>query len=314
MVLSVTTEDVETAYGVISPHIRRTPILRIEPQDAGLAVGLPPVALKLEFLQHTGSFKARGALVNVMTRDVPAAGIAAASGGNHGAAVAWAARQKGVHATIFVPSIAPPAKIARIKEYGAEVHVGGEHFSEALAACRAHMAESGAMGIHAFDQAETLAGQGTVALEFVADADVDTILVAVGGGGLIGGMAAWAAGRCRIISVEPENAASMHAAFAAGAPIEVPVSGLAADSLGAPQVGALPFAVAQDFVAATLTVPDSAIDAAMRHLWARCRIVAEPGGATALAPLLCGAYRPAKGERIGVLLCGADTGVVKFDS
>jgi threonine dehydratase len=252
-------------------------------------------------------------MLNMLTRDVPAAGIAAASGGNHGAAVAWAAQRKGVPANIFVPEIASPAKIARIESYGAALHVGGARYAEALAACEAFMAETGAIGIHAYDEAETLAGQGTTAREFAEDATIDTILVATGGGGLIGGMAAWAEDRYRIVSVEPESSACLHAALTAGHPVDVEVAGIAADSLGARRTGDLVFEIAREFVDAAVLVPDDAIRDARALLWDRLRIVTEPGGATALAALLSGAYVPAPDERVGVLLCGANTGAVSFD-
>jgi threonine dehydratase len=271
------------------------------------------VTFKLEFLQHTGSFKARGAMLNLLTRDVPPAGVAAASGGNHGAAVAWAAARAGVPATIFVPGISAPAKIARIESYGATLHVGGATYAEALAACEAFQARTGAIGIHAYDAAETLAGQGTTAREFAEDAQVDTILVATGGGGLIGGMAAWAEGRPRIVSVEPGTSACLHAALAAGHPVDVEVSGIAVDSLGARRTGALVFDIARAHVADAVLVSDDAIRAARAWLWDSLRIVTEPGGATALAGLLSGAYRAEPGERVGVLLCGANTGAVSFD-
>ena len=309
--LPVTRADVDAAWEVIRPHVRRTPVIEVVAADLGLAGA--PVALKLEFLQHTGSFKARGAMLNLLTRAVPPAGVAAASGGNHGAAVAWAAARAGVPANIFVPAISSPAKIARIESYGATLHLGGAAYVEALAACEAFQAETGAIGIHAYDAKETLAGQGTTAREFAEDAPVDTILVATGGGGLIGGMAAWAEGRPKIVSVEPETSACLHAALAAGRPVDVEVSGLAVDSLGARRAGTLVFEVARAHVAAAVLVPEDAIRAARALLWDALRIVTEPGGATALAGLLSGAYRPAPGERVGVLLCGANTGAVSFD-
>lgn len=311
MPLPVTRADVDAAWEVIRPHIRRTPVIEVAAEDLGLSG--PPVAFKLEFLQHTGSFKARGAMLNLLTRKVPPAGVAAASGGNHGAAVAWAAGRAGVPANIFVPAISSPAKIARIESYGATLHVGGAAYAEALAACEAFQAATGAIGIHAYDATETLAGQGTTAREFAENAAIDTILVATGGGGLIGGMAAWAEGAPRIVSVEPETSACLAAALAAGKPVDVPVSGIATDSLGARRVGALPFALARAHVAAAVTVPDEAIRQARAWLWESLRIVTEPGGATALAGLLSGAWRAAPGERVGILLCGANTGAVSFD-
>ncbi len=311
MTLPVTRSDVDDAWDLIRPHVRRTPVLAVDAADLGLPGR--PVTFKLEFLQHTGSFKARGAMLNLLTRDIPRAGIAAASGGNHGAAVAWAAARTGAPANIFVPEIASPAKIARIESYGATLHVVGARYADALAACEAFMADTGAIGVHAYDQKETLAGQGTTAREFAEDAAVDTILVATGGGGLIGGMAAWAEDRLRIVSVEPETSACLHAALAAGQPVDVEVAGIAADSLGARRTGDLVFEIAREFVDDAVLVPDDAIRDARALLWDRLRIVTEPGGATALAALLSGAYTPAPGERIGVLLCGANTGAVSFD-
>lgn len=295
----------------IRPHIRRTPVLSVAAADFGLAG--PPLTLKLEFLQHAGSFKARGAFANLLLRQVPAAGVVAASGGNHGAAVAYAARALGLPARIFVPAIASPAKIAQIESYGAALVVGGERYADALAASEAWVAETGALPVHAFDQRETLAGQGSVGLEFEAQApDCDTLLVAVGGGGLIGGIAAWFQGRVKLVGVEPEAAPTLTKALAAGRPVEAEAGGIAADSLAPRQVGRLVFPIAQRHVAETVLVEDAAIVAAQQALWRTLRIVAEPGGATALAALLSGRYRPRAGERVGVLLCGANTTAVDF--
>lgn len=277
--------------------------------------GLPPgpLLLKLEQLQHSGSFKARGAFANLLMRAVPAAGVVAASGGNHGAAVAYAARRLGVTATIFVPTITSPAKAERIRGYGATLVVTGERYADALQASEAFVAETGALPVHAYDQPETLLGQGTVGLELEADApEVDTVLVAVGGGGLIGGIAAWYAGRARIVAVEPEGAPTLHAARAAGEPVDVAVAGLAADSLGARQVGSLMFPIARAHVADSVLVPDSAIRQAQAALWSGMSVAAEPGGAAAFAALLCGRYRPAPDERVAVLVCGANTADVRL--
>jgi threonine dehydratase len=297
---------------LIRPHIRHTPVIRVEAGDLGLAGA--PVALKLEFLQHTGSFKPRGAFANLLTRAVPPAGVAAASGGNHGAAVAYAAQRLGVPATIFVPSITSPGKLDRIRSYSATLMVGGALYADALAASEAHVAASGALAVHAYDQPETLLGQGTVGLELEADMPgIDTLLVAVGGGGLIGGIAAWYRGRLRLVGVEPEAAPTLHAAFGAGRPVDAPAGGIAADSLAPRRVGELVFPIARDFVERVVLVPDAAIADAQRFLWSAFRIAAEPGGAAALAALLSGRYRPAAGERVAVLLCGANTGAVDFD-
>jgi len=288
----------------IRPRIRRTPVIDVDGAPFGLA---RPVNLKLELLRHSGSFKARGAFAHLAGRPVPAAGVAAASGGNHGAALAYAARQWGVPARIFVPEITGPAKLARIRGYGAETVVEGARYADALACCEAFVARTGALAVHAYDQPETLLGQGTTALEWEEQAgDLDTVLIAVGGGGLIGGMAAWYRGRVKVIAVEPETAPTLHRALAAGAPVDVEVSGIAADSLGARRVGQLMFPIARDHVAASLLVSDAAIREAQQWLWRELRIAAEPGGAAALAALLDRRYRPAASERIGVLVCGGN--------
>lgn len=297
---------------LIRPHIRHTRLLAAEGRDFGAAFG--PVLFKLEYLQHTGSFKARGAFANLLSRPVPPAGVVAASGGNHGAAVAFAAQRLGHKAAIFVPAIASRAKIARIRGYGADLVVGGERYADALAASVAYAERTGAMPVHAYDQTETLLGQGTVALELEQDApELDTVLVAVGGGGLIGGMAAWCAGRVRVVAVEPELAPTLHMALAAGHPVDAPAGGIAADSLAPRQIGPLMFPIAQAHVAASVLVTDAAIRAAQHALWDGLRVVAEPGGAAAFAALLSARYVPAPGERVGVLLCGANTTAVDFE-
>jgi threonine dehydratase len=238
--------------------------------------------------------------------------VIAASGGNHGAAVAYAARALSVPAEIFVPMLTPAAKVARIASYGAKVVQTGETYAEALTASRLRQAETGALEVHAYDHADVLAGQGTVAREFEQDApELTHILVATGGGGLIGGMAAWYAGSARIISVEPEGCPGLHDALHAGRPLDAPVSGVAADSLGARQVGGLMFPLAQSFVAEAVLVADAAIVAAQRLLWERFRLIAEPGGATALAALTSGAFVPPDGARVGVLVCGGNTDPAK---
>ncbi len=296
---------------LIRPHIRHTPVITIDTGDFG-SPG-PKLALKLEFLQHTGSFKPRGAFANLLSRKAPTAGVVAASGGNHGAAVAFAAMRLGIKATIFVPKVASPAKLDRIRSYGAELVVTGEAYAEALAASEALVAETGALQVHAYDQPETLLGQGSVGLELEADRpDIDTLLVATGGGGLIGGIAAWYAGRTRVVSVEPEAAPTLHDALKAGRPVDAPAGGVAADSLAPRQVGQLMFPIAQRYVAEAVLVTDEAIVDAQRRLWDALRIAAEPGGATALAALLAGRYRPAKDEHVAVLLCGANTTAVDF--
>ena len=303
-------DDIEAADGRIGGYVRRTPVIDV----AGAAYGLArPLSLKLECLQHTGSFKPRGAFNNLLSRRVPAAGVAAASGGNHGAAVAFAAAALGHPAAIFVPEIASPAKIAKIRAAGADIHVAGARYADALALCEAHQAATGAIGVHAYDAAETIAGQGTVALEWLAQAaDLDTVLVAVGGGGLIAGIAACLGDRVRVVAVEPETSCCLHAAREAGRPVEVPVEGIAADSLGAKSCGRLAFAIAERFVDEAVLVPDDAIRAAQAELWRELQLATEPGGATALAALIAGAYRPSATERVGVLVCGANVDLAEL--
>jgi threonine dehydratase len=297
---------------LIRPYIRRTPVLEVAP--GAFATDCGALSFKLEFLQHTGSFKARGAFANLMTQPVPAQGAVAASGGNHGAAVAYAAQVLSHPATIFVPTVASPAKLARIRSYGAELVITGERYADALAASEAHLRDVGGLAVHAYDAPETLLGQGTVGSELEAQLpELDTVLVAVGGGGLIGGIAAWFEGRVRVIGVEPETAPTMARAFVAGEPVDAEAGGIAADSLAPRRVGALPFAIARDHVERIVLVPDDAIRAAQRRLWESCRIVAEPGGAAALAALTAGAYRPGPEERVAVILCGANTTAVTFD-
>ncbi|NMD07345.1 MAG: threonine/serine dehydratase [Phyllobacteriaceae bacterium] len=308
---AVNRASIASTHRLISGHIRKTPVISVSPADFGLA-GLP-LTFKLEFLQHTGSFKGRGAFANLCLRSVPPAGVTAASGGNHGAAVAYAARAMGHQARIFVPAISSPAKQALIRSYGADLVVGGERYDEALAGCEAHAAATGALKVHAFEQVETMLGQGSVGLELEEQAPgIDTLLVATGGGGLIGGIAAWYENRIKVVSVEPELAPTLHDALRAGAPVDAPTGGIAADSLAPRRVGQLMFPIARQHVAAAVLVPDDAIALAQRKLWDVMRVVAEPGGATALAALLCGAYRPTGDERVAVLLCGANTTAVAF--
>jgi len=302
-------DQIAAVERLIRPHVRHTPIIAVDAHDFGLDA--PPLVMKLEFLQHTGSFKPRGAFANLLTRPAPAAGVAAASGGNHGAAVAYAAMRLGIRATIFVPRITSQAKIERIRSYGAELVVAGDRYADALAASEDFVIRTGALAIHAYDQPETIVGQGTIGREIEDDAPrIDTLLVAVGGGGLIGGIAAWYAGRIRIVAVEPALAPTLHDALAAGRPIDAPAGGIAADSLTPRRVGELMFPIAQRFVERSVLVSEEAIRRAQRTLWATLRVIAEPGGAAALAALLSGAYHPIRGERVAVLLCGANTAVV----
>jgi threonine dehydratase len=313
MTTEITRERIAATETLIRPYVRRTPLLAADLADFGLAPA--PVILKLEMLQHSGSFKARGAFANLLLRKPPAAGVVAASGGNHGVAVAYAAQRLGISATIFLPDITSPAKVERIKNYGARLVIAGERYADALAASEAHVAGSGAMPVHAYDQAETLLGQGTVGIELEQDApDVDTLLVAVGGGGLIGGIAAWCAGRTRIVAIEPEQSPTLHDAFKAGRPVDAPAGGIAADSLAPRRVGELMFPIARAHVEQVLLVSDDDIRHAQAALWSTLRVVAEPGGAAAFAALLSGRYRPASGERVAVLICGGNTTAVNFES
>jgi threonine dehydratase len=292
---------VEHTYEVIRGHVRRTPVLDLD-----------GVIVKLEQLQHAGSFKARGAMANLLLRDVPPGGVVAASGGNHGAAVAWAAMTRGVPATIFVPTVSSPAKVARIRGYGASLVVTGDRYSDALDASREWSARHEAMEVHAYDQPLTMLGQGSVALELAEQApDLDTLLVAVGGGGLIGGIAAYYAGDVRVVGVEPEGSPTLSDALRAGRPVDSRADGIASDALAPRQVGQLMFPIAQRYIEPVL-VTDDAIRAAQASLWDTARVVAEPAGVAAYAALHSGAYRPAPGERVGVVISGANTTAVDF--
>jgi len=309
---SITRDRIAAIEPLIRPYIRHTPSLHVDLADFGLSPGA--AALKLEFLQHSGSFKARGAFANLLTRTVPPAGVVAASGGNHGAAVAYAAKRLGIPATIFLPGVTSPAKAERIRGYGAALVIAGDLYADALAASERFVQERGGLPIHAFDQPETLLGQGSVGLEIEADTpEIDTLLIAAGGGGLIGGVAAWFAGRIKIVAVEPEAAPTLYRALQAGRPVDAEAGGVAADSLAPKRVGELMFPLAARFIQQSILVTDDAIRAAQRALWDTLRIVAEPGGAAAVAALLSGKYVPAPGERVSVVLCGANTTAVRFD-
>jgi threonine dehydratase len=300
----ITRQRIAETAQLIARYVRRTPV--IDPDGDGRRV------FKLELLQHSGSFKARGAFANLLTREVPEAGVVAASGGNHGAAVAYAAQKLGKPARIYVPTVSSPAKIDRIRSYGAELVVTGERYADALAASEKWAADSGAMQIHAYDQEGALLGQGTVGMEFEEQESLDTLLVAVGGGGLIGGIAAWYAGKVRIIGVEPALAPTLTKALEAGRPVDSPAGGIAADSLAPKQVGQLMFPLAQKYVEKVVLVEDDAILASQKALWDQLRITAEAGGAAAYAALLSGKYSPTKTERVGVLVCGGNTTAVDF--
>ena len=296
--------DVEAAWSLIRPHVRRTPTIELTAGSLGIA---SPLALKLESLQLSGSFKGRGAFHKLLASKVPAAGIVAASGGNHGAAAAYAARALGHKAEIFVPTIASPAKVARLRTYGAVVHQIGAVYAEARAASEGRAAETGALVVPAYEDPVVFAGAGSVALEFAEQASFDTLLVAVGGGGLIAGCAAAIGEATKIVAVETEGTPTLHEALKAGRPVEVKISGIAADALGASRIGVPNFEVAQKLVRESVLVSDDSVRAAQRALWEELRVVAEPAGATGLAALMAGAYRPIPGERVATLVCGANT-------
>lgn len=308
MAFPVSPAEIDAASQRIAPHVRRTPTIDVE---LPTPTGPRTVTLKLELLQATGSFKVRGAFNRVLSApEIPDSGLIAASGGNHGLAVAHVASSLGLHAEIFVPEASPAAKVDRLRAVGGEVavHVVGALYADAHEASVAWAAETGALTVHPYDQAEVVAGQGTMARELDEQVpDAESVLVAVGGGGLIAGAASWFANRRRIVSVEPERSQALAAAVAAGRPVDVEVGGVAADSLGARRVGELAFAAATAGVDSFLTVPEDAIVAAQRVLWRELRLVVEPGGATALAALLGGAHEPAPGERVVVVVCGANT-------
>jgi threonine dehydratase len=300
----ITRNEILGTYDTIRPWIRRTPVFQLELGE------LPSVTLKLEQLQCAGSFKARGAFANLLLREVPPAGVVAASGGNHGVAVAYAAHRLGTPAKIFVPTVSAPAKVERIRQLGAELVVTGDRYADALAAAQDWAQSSGAMSVHAFDQRETLLGQGTLALELASQAeDIDTVLVPVGGGGLIGGVAAWFGGaspKTRVVGVEPDGAPTLTRARAQGGPADAPAEGIAADALAPRRVGELVFPITEAYVEDVVLVDDAAILTAQRALWQTARIAAEPAASVGIAALLAGAYKPAPGERVAVVISGAN--------
>lgn len=309
----VTRADVERARELIADRVRRTPLLDVE---AGV-LGNGPVVLKLELFQHTGSFKARGALSALVQADaVPAAGVVAASGGNHGLAVAWAARSLGWPAAVFVPASAPAPKVAGLRALGAQVFLGGDRYAQALDAATRWREKTGALAVHAYDEPAVAAGQGTLALEMLEDlaarsgaagvAEVDTVLVAVGGGGLSAGVAAALDGVARVVGVEPQGCPTWHRALAAGGPVDVPVGGPGADALGATRLGRTPWLTLEAAGATSVLVPPDSVPAARRLLWQHLHLAVEPGAAVAAAALVSGAYVPEPGERVAVVVCGAN--------
>jgi threonine dehydratase len=300
-----TRDGIEEAARRIASFVRRTPVVALGPG----AFGLPGrLVLKLEQLQHTGSFKVRGALNRLLRAEVGPAGVVAASGGNHGLAVAHAARVLGHRAEIFVPETSPAAKVDRIRNLGATVRVVPGYYAQALAASEERARETGALAVHAYDEPEVVAGQGTLGWELSQQAPgLDTVLVAVGGGGLIAGIASWFRGDVRVVGVEPERCPTLSRAFEAGRPVDVEVGGVAADSLGAARAGRIALAAAERFIDHVVLVPDEAIVRAQRELWSTARVVAEPGAAAPLAALLCGRYVPGPEERVALVVSGANT-------
>ena len=296
----ITRDDIQRAYQAIRPYLRRTPTVQVD-------VGPVTVTLKLEQLQCAGSFKARGAFTNLLLRQVPAAGVVAASGGNHGVAVAYAARRLGVPAKIYVPTVSAPAKIERIRQLGADLVVGGDRYADAYEAAQQWAATSGALSVHAFDQRETIVGQGTLALELAEQApETDTVLVPVGGGGLIAGIAAYFAGTVRVIGVEPDGAPTLFRARAAGEPVDAPAGSIAADALAPRRVGELMFPITQAYVKDVVLVDDDAIRQAQQALWQTARIAAEPAAVVGIAALLTGGYKPGPDEQVTVVISGAN--------
>lgn len=306
----ITKEDIRAAAQRIAPYIRTTPVMRVEP---GLSNVPGDTFLKLESLQVTGSFKPRGAFNRLLGEPLPRAGVVAASGGNHGIAVAYAAQKLGARAEIYVPSLATALKRKMLTNLGAQVVVAGNNYVEALAASEARAAETGALKVHAFDDPATVAGQGTIAIELDAQVpEVDTILISVGGGGFIGGIAAWFAGRVKLVAVEPKQCPTLNRALQARMPVDVDTGGIAADSLGCRRVGDVPFSVLLPNVQDSVLVSDEQIREAQLALWQKFRIVAEPGGATAFAALTSGAYVRSPGEKIAVVVCGGNADLASF--
>ena len=301
----VSRKDIEAAASRINSRVRRTPVIQLEEAAFGIDA---EIFLKLELFQHTGSFKPRGAFNRILSADVPRAGVITASGGNHGQAVAYAAKVLGIDAEIFVPEGSPALKAERIRRHGAALTVTGQYYDDAMDACRARALETGALLVHPYDHPDVVAGQGMVGQEMEDQLpDVDTILVAVGGGGLAAGIAAWYQSERKVVTVEPENCTTLASALAAGQPVDVRVGGIASDALGARKIGEIPFSIAREHVTEAVLVSDEAILEARQRLWESLRIVAEPGGVASLAALLSAAYVPDMGERVGVVICGGNT-------
>lgn len=301
----ITRDDIRAAAARIEGDVRRTPLWRLP----GRAFGLPvaEVALKLEQLQVSGSFKARGMFNRMRSQPLPEAGVIVASGGNAGIAVATAARALGVRCEVFVPEVSSPAKQAALRALGATLHVQGAAYADALAASRQRQQQTGALWMHAYDQPEVVAGAGTLGLEIEAEMGLpDRVLVSVGGGGLVAGLAAWFEGRCRVEALEPRGAPTLHAARDAGTPVDVAVGGIAADALGARRVGSIAWAVTQRHVAASHLLDDAVIHQAQQRLWQDWHLAVEPAAALGPAALWSGAVQPAAHERVAVVICGAN--------
>lgn len=315
--LGITREEFQRTYQTIRPYLRRTPVVQV---DLGELNGNGTATLKLEQLQCAGSFKVRGAFTNLLTREIPEAGVVAASGGNHGVAVAYAAHRLGIPAKIFVPTVSTPAKMERIRQLGADLVVGGDRYADAYEASRRWIAATGALSVHAYDQRETILGQGTLALELAEQAagisggGIDTVLVPVGGGGLIAGIAAYFAGTVRVIGVEPDGAPTLERARAAGEPVDAPAGSIAADALAPRRIGELVFPITQAYVADVVLVDDDAIRNAQRALWQAVRVAAEPAATVGVAALLSGRYKPAADERVAVVISGANMSPAQLDA
>ena len=303
--LAVTHETIRQAAQRVAGHVRQTPLLRLP--GAALGVDCAELWLKLEHLQRGGSFKARGMFNRMLSQPIPAAGVVVASGGNAGIAVAIAAQTLGVRCEVFLPQLSPAAKREKLAALGAHVQVGGAAYADAYAACLQRQADTGALLMHAYDQTEVVAGAGTLAAEVEAQAGLpERVLVSVGGGGLIAGIAAWFGGRTRVEALEPVGSPTLHAARAAGAPVDVAVGGLAADALGARRIGSIAWPLCQRFVVAAHLVPDAAITAAQQTLWRELRLAVEPAAALPLAALLAGVVLTQPHERVLLVLCGAN--------
>ena len=299
------------AHSEIEEYIRKTPVITLPEGAFGIEAHL---TLKLELMQHSGSFKARGAFNRILQNTVPPSGVIAASGGNHGGAVAYAARRLGYPAEIFVPTICSPTKVQRLKDYGAQVTIIGRDYIEALGECDRRARETQSLIVHAFDQSEVIAGQGTVGLELEKQAPgLDTVLVSVGGGGLIAGISAWYQNRIQVVSIEPEKAPTLHASLSAGKQVEVEVGGIAADALGSRRVGAMMLPIAQQYVSQTVLVDEESIIKAQQLLWDELRIAAEPAGVVPIAALISGRYSPSPDEKVGIIICGGNVDLSSFN-